>query len=160
MDELGCYDIALYEVESPVITRGFWNWDRVCSTWEAYLRWKTRGFPERHERGLLVVSVSVVHERNKAALLSISKQATHVSTNEYRLNRQACSGIQSVPLPMILTSGVFGLGCFAHGGIRRIMSSFSFFFINNALHIVGRLKNYLFFNGGWMNTASCCSCNA
>ena len=28
---------------------------------------------------------------------SISKQATHVSTNEYRLNRQTCPGIRSVP---------------------------------------------------------------
>ena len=36
-----------------------------------------------------------MHERNKAVLLSLSKQ--YVSTNEYRLNRQTCSGIQSVP---------------------------------------------------------------
>ena len=69
---------------------GFRHWDRICSTWKACLRWKTRGFPERHELGLSLP----VHERNKAALLlSLSKQ----STNEYRLNRQTCPGIQSVP---------------------------------------------------------------
>ena len=38
-----------------------------------------------------------MHERNKAVLLSLSKQ--YVSTNEYRLNRQTCSGIQSVRTP-------------------------------------------------------------
>ena len=44
-----CYDTALYEVESPVITCGFWHWGRICSTWKAYLRWKTRGFPVSRE---------------------------------------------------------------------------------------------------------------
>ena len=38
-----CYDTALYEVESP----GFWHWDRIGSTWEAYLKWKTKGFPKK-----------------------------------------------------------------------------------------------------------------
>ena len=39
-----CYDTALHEVESPVITLGpGWHWDRICSTRKAYLRWKTRG---------------------------------------------------------------------------------------------------------------------
>ena len=41
-----------------------------------------------------MVSVSVVHERNKASLLSLSKQHIHVSTNEYRLNRQTYPRIQ------------------------------------------------------------------
>ena len=49
-----CYDTALYEVESPVITWGSGTGidHRVCSSWKAYIRWKTRGFTERHERGL------------------------------------------------------------------------------------------------------------
>ena len=45
-----------------------------------------------------MVSVSVAHERNKATLLS-AKRKTHVSTIEC----QTCPGIQSVPLPMVLT---------------------------------------------------------
>ena len=58
---------------------GFRCWDRTCSTWEAYLRWKTRGFPSE-ARALL--SVSNVHERNKAALLlSPSKQHKRVPTS-------------------------------------------------------------------------------
>ena len=45
-----CYDTALCEVETPVITCGFGHWDLICSTWKAYLWWKNpRGFPERHE---------------------------------------------------------------------------------------------------------------
>ena len=67
-----CYDTAMYEVERPVI---FWvhalmHWERICSTWKACLRRKTRVFPETHELGLSLP----VHERNKAAiLLSLSK---------------------------------------------------------------------------------------
>ena len=61
------------------------------------------GKPGVFQRDTSVVSVSVVHERNKAVLLSLSKQHIHVSTNEYRLIRQTCPGTQSVPLSMILT---------------------------------------------------------
>ena len=50
-----CYGAALNEAESLVITRGFRYWDRICNTWEAYLRWKTRGFPSE-ARALLSVS--------------------------------------------------------------------------------------------------------
>ena len=52
---------------------------------------KPGGFPEKHELDLSLP----VHERNKAALLSLSKQYT--CTNEYGLNRETCPGIQSVP---------------------------------------------------------------
>ena len=31
------YDAGLNEAESPMITWGFRYWDRICSTWEAYL---------------------------------------------------------------------------------------------------------------------------
>ena len=41
-----------------------------------------------------------MHERNKATLL-ISKQTTHVSANEYRLDGRFCPGIQSVPTLII-----------------------------------------------------------
>ena len=48
-----------------------------------------------------------VHEREQNFSSSISTQTTHVSTNEYRLTRQTCPGISSVPT-LILTSGVDG----------------------------------------------------
>ena len=31
---------------------GFGHRDRICGTWKAYLRWKTRGFLESRERGI------------------------------------------------------------------------------------------------------------
>ena len=49
---------------------GHRNWDRIGITWEAYLRWETRGFRARHEPQ---VQSSSCRERNKATI-SISTQ--------------------------------------------------------------------------------------
>ena len=61
-----CYGTALYEVERPVIT-----WVLAVITWVlalgSYLRWKTRGFPERPKRVL-----SLRRARNEQSYSSIS----------------------------------------------------------------------------------------
>ena len=44
-----CYGIALNDLERPVITQGCRFGDRICTTWEAYLRREIRGFRVRHE---------------------------------------------------------------------------------------------------------------
>ena len=92
---------ALYEVESPVIA-----WVQGSGTGIVFvvLRRRILGGNSRKARAWFQVSVSVVHERNKAALLlSPTKQTSHVSTTEYRLNKQTCPGIQNVPHALILT---------------------------------------------------------
>ena len=62
--------------------------DRIWSAWEAYLRWKTRGFPGEARAFALILS-SVVLERNKVDILLYLKHLTHVvSTNECLLDRQ------------------------------------------------------------------------
>ena len=66
---------------------GFRYRDRSCSTWEAYLRRKIRGFSVRHE------PCSQSHRARKEQSCyssTISKQSTKkVSTNEYLLSRQS-----------------------------------------------------------------------
>ena len=67
-----------------------------------------QGFPLR---GTSLALGRLVHERNNNCFCYISKQTKHVSTNEYRLNRQTCPRIQIVPT-LILTSDVVGLELF------------------------------------------------
>ena len=55
------------------------------------------------QRGTSLVLSLRVHERIKTALLLSPTRTTHVSTNEYRLHRQTCPGIQGVST-LILTS--------------------------------------------------------
>ena len=107
----------------------FRYWDRICSTWEAYLRWETEGFPSETRA---LPSVSACTKKIKLLFFYL-KQTTHVGTNEHRLNpfrtavpfwvqttqirsslspkrdcgservnRQTCPGIQSDPT-LILT---------------------------------------------------------
>ena len=53
---------------------GFRHWDRICSTWEAYLWMDNQGFPHR---GTSLALSTHVHERNKTApVISLSKQNT------------------------------------------------------------------------------------
>ena len=48
------------------------------------------------------LALSLRMRKRNELLFFVSKQTTHVSANEYRLNRQTCPGIQSVPT-LILT---------------------------------------------------------
>ena len=73
---LSCYDTALYEVESPVITPGSGTGIVFVILGRRILGEK----PGVFQRGTSVVSVSVVHEKSKATLLSLS-----ILTRKWRL---------------------------------------------------------------------------
>ena len=64
-----CYDTALYEVESPVITGVL----ALGSYFVVLRRCILGGKSGFFHRGTGVVSVSVVHERNKVTLLCLSE---------------------------------------------------------------------------------------
>ena len=87
------YDTALNEAERPVIT-----WGQVPSIGIVFvvlgkriLDGKPGGFPARHE----LRSQSPRAQKGYSCSSSTSKQTT-LSTNEYRLTRQTCPGLQSV----------------------------------------------------------------
>ena len=77
-----CYGVGLIDLERPEITGVFRYWERLCITWEAYLRWETRGSGRGIYEPLFIGLVSFVPElEENAALLLISTQSTHVGSN-------------------------------------------------------------------------------
>ena len=102
-----CYNTALYVVESPATT---WVLPFIGIVFVVLGRRILGGKPGVSQKGMSVVSVSVVHEGSK--LLFYLYANNNVSTTEYRLKTQTCPGIQSVPPSVILTSGVCWLRTF------------------------------------------------
>ena len=83
---------------------GFGHWDRVAVLGRRIVG----GRPEVFQKGSSLVSVSTVHERNKAALLlSLSKVPTSTDLIGRPVQRYKVSRL------LILTSGVVGSGLFA-----------------------------------------------